>query len=135
LPAPAQIERVHATCVVLGSVAALIRGPSGSGKSDLALRFLHLPSSALGEQPLLVADDLLEVRGIGIVKVSHARSATVGLVVDLVPAGVQGAPIERFPDPLPQTQILDIPVALLRISGFEASAASKLALALTMGRR
>ena len=49
-------ELIHGTCVALGSHAALIRGPSGSGKSDLALRFLAL-SAEPGLEPLLVADD------------------------------------------------------------------------------
>ena len=49
-------ERIHGTCVALGPHAALIRGPSGSGKSDLALRFLALAAEP-GLEPLLVADD------------------------------------------------------------------------------
>ena len=52
-------ELVHGTCVALGRTAALLRGPSGSGKSDLALRFLFLArrGPAALEAPILVADD------------------------------------------------------------------------------
>ena len=46
---------MHGTCVALGPYAALLRGRSGSGKSDLALRFLHLPPEQ-GLEPRLVAD-------------------------------------------------------------------------------
>ncbi|MBI4723818.1 MAG: hypothetical protein HY765_02015 [Rhodomicrobium sp.] len=38
---------VHATCVALGDTCALLRGPCGAGKSDLALRFLFLPADRL----------------------------------------------------------------------------------------
>src|SRR5215470_7119252 len=56
-------ELVHGTCVALGRGAALIRGPSGSGKSDLALRFLYLArrGPAALEAPILVADDQVRV--------------------------------------------------------------------------
>src|SRR5262245_26874416 len=56
-------ELVHGTCVALGRGAALIRGPSGSGKSDLALRFLFLArrGPAAPEPPLLVADDQVQL--------------------------------------------------------------------------
>src|SRR5262245_62594676 len=50
-------ELVHGTCVALGRGAALIRGPSGSGKSDLASRFLFLArrAPAAHARPLVVA--------------------------------------------------------------------------------
>ena len=89
-------ELIHGTCVALGPHAALIRGRSGSGKSDLALRFLALPPEH-GLEPLLVADDQvwverqkdgslvasapsnlagkIEVRGLGILEVPHRGEA------------------------------------------------------------
>ena len=103
---PDAVELVHGTCVALGRSAALLRGPSGSGKSDLALRFLFLArrGPAALEAPTLVADDQvslsrsgerllagppdtirgkLEVRGIGIVEVKSVADAELALVVDL----------------------------------------------------
>ena len=49
-------ELVHGTCVALGRRAALLRGSSGAGKSDLALRFMALAGEG-ALRPLLVADD------------------------------------------------------------------------------
>ncbi len=114
---PDAAELVHGTCVALGRSAALLRGPSGSGKSDLALRFLFLArrGPAALEPPTLVADDQvrirregdrllveapatlrgkLEVRGLGIVEMKSTAEAELVLVADLVAAGE----VERMPD-------------------------------------
>lgn len=102
---------IHATAVLVGARAVLIRGEPGSGKSRLALRLLE---TAGREFPFvrLVGDDrvylegragrlvarppqelagLLEIRGTGIVRVPFEAAAVVGLVVDL------GQPIDRMP--------------------------------------
>lgn len=135
---------VHGTCVARSGRAALLRGPSGSGKSDLALRFLW----SHPETAALVSDDqvriemleglilaaappaiagLLEVRGLGILSFPALRDVPLGLVVDLVgPGDVPRLP----PDPLPIAEIFGIRLPLLRLAPFEASAAAKLALAL-----
>jgi len=111
-PAPATI---HASAILVGARALLIRGPAGSGKSRLALELLDAARTGSLVFAKLVADDrvhlkaasgrllasppaelagLLEVRGVGILKLDHEPSAVVGLVVDL---GVEAA--ERLPDP------------------------------------
>lgn len=135
---------VHGTCVSYGARAALIRGPAGSGKSDLALRFL----SASGGDVALVADDrvrlvaeenrlvarppatiagLIEVRGVGIVEVPHRAEAELVVVVDLAP----GREIERLPpDPLPEVDFLGVRIPLTRLAAFEASSPIKLKLLL-----
>jgi len=141
-------ELVHGTCVALGAKAALLRGGSGAGKSDLALRFMALPREAELE-PRLVADDQvlvearsaqeliasapatlagkLEVRGLGILDVPHLQQATLVLVVDLVPS----EEVPRMPsEPLENTMIAGVAVALLRLAPFEPSSALKLKLAL-----
>ncbi len=139
---------LHATAFGLGDVCALIRGPSGSGKSDLALRCLatQLPDLKLGAA-YLVADDhvvvrrlgerltaeppatlagLIEVRGLGIVTVPFRAPAEVALLVDLV---AQEA-VERLPDPWPVDTISGVTRPILRLCAFEASAPHKLLLAL-----
>ncbi len=142
-------ENLHGTAIALGSAGALIRGAPGSGKSDLALRCLALaPTGLIAGEALLIADDRvdvaredgrirmtapatirgrIEVRGVGIMTVPHALSATLALVADLV--GPEE--IERMPDPELKTAILGVELPLLRLAPFEASAPVKLLLALS----
>jgi HPr kinase/phosphorylase len=144
---------IHATAIRLGkagvafgapaSCGILLVGRSGSGKSDLALRLI-----AAGAK--LVADDrtdlyasrgrlyakapkriagLLEVRGVGILKVPYATQMQVTLVVELGKAGPR----------LPEHRFYRVPAALrlptasappvISLSPFEASAPAKLAAA------
>jgi HPr kinase/phosphorylase len=146
---PGATELVHGTCVALGRAAALLRGPSGSGKSDLALRFLFLArrGAAALNAPALVADDQvrlfsdgvrlcvrapdtiqgkIEVRGVGIIDVAYLPEADLALVVDLVGE----REVERIPERDTMARLLGIDVPLLRLSPWEASAPVKLALAL-----
>jgi HPr kinase/phosphorylase len=141
-------ELVHGTCVAFGRRGALLRGGPGSGKSDLALRFLALAPEG-GARPLLVADDQvwiaagaegallasppatlagkIEVRGLGIVEVPFLAEAELVLVCDLVNAKA----VPRMPpQALEQTEIAGCGVRLLKLAPFEASAPLKLKLAL-----
>lgn len=98
-------ENVHASGVVLAGQGVMLRGPSGSGKSLLALLLLD-DCERRGMMAALVADDrldleaeagvltmrapsaiagMIELRGRGIVTRTFAAEAVVGLVVDLVP--------------------------------------------------
>ncbi len=147
-------EVVHGTCVALGRRGVLLRGPAGSGKSDLALRFLFLSrrGPAAREAPVLVADDQvclatdgsrvlasppesirgrIEVRGVGIVPVKSIPEAELVLVVDLV----EPAAMERLPEWDARARLLGIDLPLLRLAPFESSAAIKLALALAHAGR
>jgi len=95
---------IHASAVLIGPKAALIRGPAGAGKSRLA--FALIEAARAGTLPFarLVADDrahiearagrllvhpapalagLIEVRGLGIRRLPYEPVAAVGLVVDL----------------------------------------------------
>lgn len=144
------VERLHATAIAVGQRAIIIRGPSGSGKSDLALRCLTLPSSPLiASTARLVADDQvlvtrdgvsltvsapqallgrLEVRGLGILEVDPSPEAKAILIVDLV----EKATIDRYPDPWPTADLLGLTLPRLYVSAFEASAPLKLLAALAM---
>ena len=119
-------KTVHGTCVALGDAGALLRGSCGSGKSDLALRFLYLPSGPLGAEPALVADDQvilrrdgdhviascpqtlerkIEVRGCGIAHLkTPAAQATLKLIVDLDWTGDR----PRFPETAEWETVLDV---------------------------
>jgi HPr kinase/phosphorylase len=133
--------------VALGPRAALLRGPSGSGKSDLALRFaLETPASL---QPALVADDQvliervdgqllasppasiagkIEVRGIGIVTLAHRPQAALRLLIDLCELD----DVPRLPPPGGEASegFCGLSLPVLRLAPFEASAPLKLRLAL-----
>ncbi len=147
-------ELVHGTCVALGSGAALLRGPSGSGKSDLALRFLFLArrGPAALEAPILVADDQvvlaregtrllaraaqtirgkIEVRGVGIVEVKSLAEAELKLVVDLV----WPQQVERLPETDKTVPLLGLAIPLVHLRPWEASAPIKLALALARAKQ
>jgi len=131
--------RVHGTSVALGGGGLLLRGPSGSGKSDLALRLIDAGARLvaddqtelrrLGDALIMTAPAILagqiEVRGIGILRVPSVNSAPLRLVVDLVAPKA----IERLPEP-ESIELLGRSVPLLRLAPFEASTPAKLRLAL-----
>ncbi len=142
-------QRLHATCVLAGRRGVLITGPSGSGKSSLALEMIDSPGHAAGG-PLvtakLVADDQvlverrgrelsaspprelagrLEVRGLGIMEVPFEPCAALGLVVQLAPWRT----IERLPEP-ETTRILAVPLPLIRIDASRPRACARLRAAL-----
>jgi serine kinase of HPr protein (carbohydrate metabolism regulator) len=132
--------RVHATSIALGEDGILLRGPSGSGKSDLALRLIDAGAC-------LVADDqteltrqggellmsapaalagLIEIRGLGIVRLPPVPAVRLQLVVDLVAAAL----IERLPEPRFAT-LEGLSFPLLALEPFAASAVAKLRMAMT----
>ncbi len=128
---------IHATCVEFEGTGVLLRGPSGAGKSDLALRMidagwalvaddqvdLAVVGGRLEATPPRALAGLLEVRGIGLVRLPHRDRSFVGLVAELDPA----APIERMPT-AGDIEILGVTVALVALRAFEASAPAKLRL-------
>lgn len=144
------VERIHATAIAVGGRAILIRGPSGSGKSDLAFRCFATPVSSLIQAPArLIADDQvllrreklsliasappaligkIEVRGLGILDVDPEREAHVALVAEIVSRDK----IERYPDPWPMTELLGLRVPTIRIYPYDASAPLKLLAAMAM---
>jgi hypothetical protein len=141
---------IHATCVRLDRAGAafgaprdagvLLLGKSGAGKSDLAIRLIALGAT-------LVADDrtelyvwrrklyarpparlagLIEVRGVGILKLPHANRVRVALVVEL------GRDAARLPDHrrYRPSAALALPAAaappVVKIAPFEAAAPAKI---------
>ena len=116
----------------------MISGPSGSGKSDLALRLLDRGFALVSDDQTLVRrqeDRLiasapsniagkLEIRGIGIVEMDHVEDIPVALLVDL------SSDIQRLPDDGRERPILGVPLPLISIDALAASAPSKVALAL-----
>lgn len=100
---------MHASFVLWRNKGILFRGKSGSGKSELALKFIE------NKNAVLVADDvvelkvrqnklwgsspqnirgLLEIRNVGISRYEYAEEAAVSLLVNLLPAKEN---LERLP--------------------------------------
>ncbi len=155
------ISHVHGTCVLLAGAATafgapedaglLLLGESGAGKSDLALRLIERGA-------MLVADDqvvlsvrsgrligrapenlagLIEVRGVGIVRVPHVSEAAICLAIALDPPNAPSGQADkpRLPDPArfaPPAR-LALPESawppLLSLAAFEGSAPAKAVLA------
>lgn len=120
--------QLHASCAALHGAGVLLLGAAGSGKSDLLLRLLDHGFS-------LVADDrveldngtvsapaalagLIEVRGLGIMRIPYATTARLALAVELGRG-------ERLPEP---EQRYGVP--LVRIDPAMASAPSRVGAAL-----
>ena len=137
-------ETVHASTVAMDGRAALITGPSGSGKSDLALRLLDRGFTLVSDDQTLVKRDRdrllasappniagkLEIRGIGIVEMDTVTDIPVALLVELT------SDIQRLPDDSRERPILGVSLPLISIDAMTASAPSKVALALDrMGLR
>jgi HPr kinase/phosphorylase len=129
----------HATAVAIDNRAVLLRGPSGSGKSDLALRLIDAGGRLVADDqselwrdgdtvmvrsPATIAG-LIEVRGLGILRVGSLPFARLAMIVDLV------APqhVERLPEPCSET-IFGIAIPLVALAPFEASAPAKIRFAL-----
>jgi HPr kinase/phosphorylase len=123
--------QVHGSCAARDGAGVLLMGPSGSGKSDLVMRLLSRGFDLVADDRVDVRDGiasapaplggLLEVRGLGIFRLPHLRSAELALVVSL------GSATPRLPMPARHAD-LDLP--LVGIDAAAASAPERVALAL-----
>lgn len=131
-------QLLHATAVAIGPRALLLTGPSGSGKSDLALRLIDRGALLIGDDAVMLDGGALsgpkrlrgqiEVRGVGIVHVPCAAGTTaLALHVDLVPREA----VPRLPDM--QTSTFAVPH--LRLHAFDHSAPLKVEAALKRATR
>ena len=130
--------QIHASCVEVGGLGVLLRGPSGSGKSDLALRLIEAGARLVADDRTDLALDngalvasspdtiagKLEIRGIGIVTMPSVATARVGLAADLVPA----TDVERLPAAR-HCAYLGVEIPLITVAPFECSAPAKLRVA------
>jgi len=90
---------LHATCLVIDDSGVLLRGASGCGKSDLALRVIKTDIGRLvaddqvtltAQKNVLIARPpprlagLIEVRGLGLLPIAYEPSCPIKLLVNLV---------------------------------------------------
>ena len=123
--------QIHGSCASRSGDGVLLIGPPGAGKSDLLLRLLSRGFDLVADDRVDIVSGmagparnlagLLEVRGLGIVRLPHVGSARLALVVEL------GDHPVRLPDPA-RHAALDLP--LVRLDPWVASAPERVALAL-----
>ena len=132
-------ETIHASTVAIEGRAVMITGPSGSGKSDLALRLLDRGFALVSDDQTIVKRDgdrllasppptiagKLEIRGIGIVDMDHLSDLPVALIVELTSSDIQ-----RLPDDSQERPILGVKLPLIAIDAMTASAPAKVVLVL-----
>jgi HPr kinase/phosphorylase len=122
-------QEIHATALIIGECGLLLRGKSGAGKSSFALKLIDA-AQLRGQFASLVGDDrvrlfathdriiakphhiiegVIEMRGLGIVPISHEKACIIKLVIDIDEV------LERIP--APQDQFIAIlGIKLYRIS-------------------
>jgi hypothetical protein len=126
---------IHATALAIGEAGILIRGPSGSGKSRLALELIA-EASRRGLFARLVGDDRvalaarggrlvarghptiagqIESRGEGILELGHEQAIVIRLLLDL--AGEAGAAPLRLPAAPSKTSLCAVDLPLLCLEG------------------
>ncbi len=124
---------IHATAVAISGAGLLIRGRSGSGKSDLALRLIDRGAILISDdqvnirrkdQNLLLSPPInlagkLELRSLGIWKRDHVSGIDLKLIIDLAEQP------DRFPMDNQVVILLGIKVPSCTLNAMETSAAIK----------
>jgi len=137
----ARMKRVTGTCVSIDGHGVLLQGPSGCGKSDLALRLIedgafliaddHTDLEVRGNSLIATAPEsirgMLEVRGLGILRIDPANDVELTAVVDLVAADQ----MPRMPEP-EHIHMLGVALPVFKLVSFEPSAPAKVRLAVRL---
>ena len=132
------MPRYRGTSISLGGCGILLRGDSETGKSDLALRLIDAGGELISDDYTdLAAEDgrlvatapaslhgLIEVRGLGIVRLPAGPAAPLVAVIDLV---ANEDRVERMPPPRTET-ILGLAMPIFQVAALEASAVAKVRL-------
>jgi serine kinase of HPr protein (carbohydrate metabolism regulator) len=129
------MDSFYGTAVAYYGCGVLIRGPSGSGKSDLALRLIDDGGILIADDQVLIKfvgkelhlsapnsiSGLIEVRGVGVLKIKHVSGVPLSLIVDINTK----EQLQRLPA-IKKEVINDIHISVIRINAFESSAIAKI---------
>jgi len=129
--------QMHGSCASRSGDGVLLIGPPGAGKSDLVLRLLARGFELVADDRVDIVDGiarpvpalagLLEVRGLGIVRLAHVASARLALVVQLGDVGARLPSLQRH-------DLLDLPLATIDAQAASAPERVILALDCAVGR-
>jgi HPr kinase/phosphorylase len=129
---------LHATAISINGHGIILCGPSGSGKSDLALRLIDRGACLISDDQVIVdikdgvpvlcqapnIAGLIEVRGVGVITLP---------VVDIIPLRLVlalDAEVERLPGSWAMKRVSGYLIPLLPIAAYTPSAAIKVEIAL-----
>jgi len=127
--------QLHATCVNIDGKGVLLFGASGSGKSDVGLRLIDGGAELVADDrvdiraqdEILIAAapeklrGMLEVRGVGIVRLPYSKEVSLSLAVELVARDK----VERLPEPKVWS-CLGVQLPLLSLHAFDSSTCAKI---------
>jgi len=141
-PADSSLVTFHATTVAYHGMAVMLTGPSGSGKSDLALRLLDrngwrlvaddrtLVSTKEGRAFVSCPPQLsgkIEVRGLGIIDLAQTRVASEVELAGVVELVGDPGDVPRMPDAATANHA-DTELPMIRLYAPEQSAPLKVEL-------
>ena len=107
--------QIHASCAAREGAGVLLLGPPGSGKSDLVLRLLDRGFMLVADDRVEIRDGhaaapaalagLLEVRGLGLLRLPHLPRVRLALAVELGRGPRLPTPTRYAPADLPQVTV------------------------------
>lgn len=134
---------LHATAVSIGGEGVLLLGPSGAGKTDLAIRLIHAGACLIADDRVQLTAasgrlhasapenlrEVIELRGIGLIRLNAGDAAPLSLAVTCTPLTP-----ERLPPPS-YFEAEGLRVPHISLDPFHASAPARLALYLDALKR
>jgi len=136
--APNDPETVHATSVAIDGYGVIIIGPSGAGKTDLAIRLIDRGACLISDDRTILsrANNVvtlnppektagqIELHSLGIYLVQFISNIELKMIVELVNQA------ERYPMDSQIEKILDIQIPKIKLNAQSASAPIKVEMAL-----